>query len=104
MKYTRAIAFSVLTGIVAITTGCAVSRGQETTGSYVDDAAITAQVKAKFVGDHDVDATAIKVDTLNGTVQLSGFAKSTVEKDRAVSDARSVNGVRDVHDSILVRP
>ena len=51
-----------------------------------------------------MDATAIKVNTLNGTVQLSGFAKSAEEKDRAVSDARSVNGVRDVHDSILVRP
>ncbi|MBU6501553.1 MAG: BON domain-containing protein [Burkholderiales bacterium] len=104
MKYTRAIAFAALTGILAITTGCAVSRGQETMGSYVDDASITAQVKAKFVGDHNVDATAIKVNTLNGTVQLSGFAKSAEEKDRAVSDARSVNGVRDVRDSILVRP
>ena len=104
MKYARAIAFAALTGITLVTTGCAVSRGQETVGSYVDDATITTQVKAKFVGDKTVDATAIKVDTLNGMVQLSGFAKSTAEKDRAVAIARGVNGVKGVHDSILVRP
>lgn len=104
MKYARAIAFSALTGITIVTTGCAVSRGQETVGAYVDDASITTQVKAKFVGDSGVDATAIKVDTLNGTVQLSGFAKSNAEKARAVSIARGVKGVVGVHDSILVRP
>ena len=104
MKYTRALAFAALTGITAVTMGCAVSRGQETAGAYVDDATITTQVKAKFVGDNGVDATAIKVNTLNGTVQLSGFAKSNAEKDRAVSIARGVNGVKSVHDSILVRP
>ncbi|QDL36686.1 BON domain-containing protein [Rhodoferax sediminis] len=104
MKYARALAFAALTGITAVTMGCAVSRGQETVGSYVDDATITTQVKAKFVGDKTVDATAISVETLNGTVQLSGFAKSSAEKDRAVSIARGVNGVKGVHDSIVVRP
>lgn len=104
MKYARAIAFAALTGITAITMGCAVSRGQETVGAYVDDATITTQVKSKFVGDSGVDATAINVKTLNGTVQLSGFAKSSAEKARAVSIARGVNGVKSVDDSILVRP
>ncbi|MDR3452917.1 MAG: BON domain-containing protein [Rhodoferax sp.] len=104
MKYARALAFAALAGITILSTGCAVSRGQETAGAYIDDATITTQVKAKFVGDNGVDATAIKVDTLNGTVQLSGFAKSNAEKARAVSIARGVKGVVDVHDSILVRP
>lgn len=104
MKYARAIALATLTGITALTTGCAVSRGQETVGAYVDDATITTQVKAKFVGDSGVNATAIKVDTLNGMVQLSGFAKSNAEKARAVSIARGVSGVKGVQDSILVRP
>ncbi len=104
MKYARAIAAAALTGITVVTTGCAVSRGQETVGAYVDDATITTQVKAKFVGDNGVNATAIKVDTLNGVVQLSGFAKSKTEKARAVSIARGVNGVKSVQDSILVQP
>ena len=58
--------------------GCAVTRDQSTVGQYVDDSAITTQVKARFAENTTVSAMAIKVHTLNGTVQLSGFAKSAV--------------------------
>ena len=34
---------------LVITSGCAVSRGQETVGAYVDDAAITTSIKARMV-------------------------------------------------------
>jgi hyperosmotically inducible periplasmic protein len=85
-------------------TGCAVSRGQETTGAYIDDSVITTQVKSRFVDSKDVDATAISVETLNGTVMLSGFAKSATEKNSAESIARKVNGVKSVKNEIAVRP
>lgn len=104
MKYLRAIAFAALAGITVIGSGCAVMRGQETTGSYVDDAAITTAVKAKFVEDPTVAASSISVETLNGTVQLSGFAKSTSEKNQAENIARSVKNVRNVRNDIVVRP
>ena len=60
--------------------GCAVTRGQETTGAYLDDSAITTAVKSKFVENKNVDASSIAVETLNGTVMLSGFAKNATEK------------------------
>lgn len=104
MKYTRAIAFALLAGATVVTTGCAVIRGQETAGAYVDDVAITTAVKAKFVEDKTVDAGAIKVQTLNGTVQLSGFAKSSAEKSQAEALARSTKGVRQVKNDLSVRP
>lgn len=104
MKYARAIAFAALAGITIVTTGCSVARHQQTVGSYVDDAGITTSVKAKFAEDKTVAATSISVETLNGTVQLSGFAKSQAEKDRAEQLARSANHVRDVRNSITVRP
>lgn len=104
MKYARAIAFAALAGITVISTGCAVMRGQETAGAYVDDAAITTAVKAKFFEDKTVAASSISVETLNGTVQLSGFAKSGAEKSQAESLARSVKNVREVHNNIVVRP
>lgn len=105
MKYARALAFAALAGITIVTsTGCAVGRGQQTAGSYVDDTAITAAVKAKFVEDKTVAATAISVETLNGTVQLSGFAKSNAEKMQAETIARSVKNVRSVRNDIVVRP
>ena len=84
--------------------GCAVTRGQETVGAYVDDAAITTAVKGRFIDNKDVDATSIKVETLNGTVMLSGFAKNANERMTAEEIAMKVNGVKSVKNSIVVRP
>ncbi|MBA3058690.1 MAG: BON domain-containing protein [Gammaproteobacteria bacterium] len=85
-------------------TGCAVGRGQQTVGSYIDDATITTQIKARFADNTQVAATSISVETLNGTVLLSGFAKNATEKTMAESIARGVNGVRSVKNEIVVRP
>ena len=104
MQYARAITFALLAGATIVSTGCAVVRDQQTVGSYVDDAAITTAVKAKMAEDKSVSAAAISVETLNGTVQLSGFAKSQAEKERAESIARNTKHVREVRNSIVVRP
>lgn len=104
-QYKRAIAFATLIGATVIgAAGCSVARNQQTVGSYVDDAGITTAIKAKFAEDHTVAATSISVETLKGTVQLSGFAKSQTEKDRAEAIARNVKGVTSVRNSIVVRP
>ena len=102
---TRALAFS-LVAVTAVlgTTACSVARDQQTVGSYVDDAAITAAVKAKMAEDKSVSATAISVETLKGVVQLSGFAKSDAEKARAGEIARTTKHVREVRNSIVVKP
>jgi osmotically-inducible protein OsmY len=104
MKKLRVIALAALTGITLLSTGCAVVRGQETVGAYVDDAAITAAIKAKFVDDKIVSAGSISVETLNGIVQLSGFAKSAAEKNQAAQIARSSKNVRSLRNDIVVRP
>ena len=83
--------------------GCAVTRGQESVGSYIDDTTITTSVKSKLVADKTVDASAISVETLNGEVQLSGFAKSSAEKAQAEALARQAKGVKGVKNSIVVR-
>ena len=105
MKYARALAFAAIAGATIITaTGCSVARDQQTVGSYVDDAGITTAIKAKMAEDRTVSATSISVETLNGTVQLSGFAKSQAEKNQAESIARNAKHVREVRNSIVVRP
>ena len=104
MKISHALAIATLSAATLITSGCAVIRGQETVGAYVDDVAIATSVKAKFVEDKTVDAAAVKVDSLNGTIALSGFAKSDAEKSRAESIARTTKGVREVRNNLLVRP
>lgn len=89
---------------VVVLAGCAVARDQSTVGEYVDDSKITTMVKTKFVENKEVAASAISVETLNGTVQLSGFAKNANEKAMAESLARGVKGVKSVKNDILVRP
>lgn len=100
---------NTLASIVAVVTiatvsGCAVTRGQESVGAYVDDAAITTSVKARFVENKQVDAGAIKVETLNGTVMLSGFARNPEERQAAERLAANVKGVKGVRNGIVVRP
>ena len=103
MKHTAATL--ALSGLLAFTAvGCAVTRDQSTVGEYVDDATITTRVKAKFAEDPAVSAMAISVETLRGTVQLSGFAKSATEKSHAEKIARSTSGVKGVKNDIVVRP
>ena len=91
--------------LVALQTGgCAVARDQQSVGSFVDDSVLTTRVKAKFAEDPSVSAMSINVETLKGTVQLSGFAKSSAEKAMAEKIARDVSGVQSVRNDIVVRP
>ena len=103
MTIRSSISTAALAAVVLVS-GCSVFRKQETVGAYVDDASITTRVKAKFVENKEVAASAIKVETLNGTVQLSGFAKSGTEKGMAESIARNTSGVKDVRNDIIIRP
>jgi hyperosmotically inducible protein len=100
-RYLIASIFTAVT--LATATGCAVTRHQETTGAYVDDTVVTTRVKTKFAEDKTVSAMAIQVETMKGVVQLSGFAKSSEEKTKAEQLARSVNGVVDVRNDIIVK-
>lgn len=70
---------------------------------YVDDASITANIKAKHAEDKSVRVTAIGVETRNGVVQLSGFTPSMAEKVRAEEIAKSIAGVKSVKNDIIVR-
>jgi osmotically-inducible protein OsmY len=98
------LAATIAAVVLLTASGCAVTRGQETVGAYVDDATITARVKARFIEDKDVAASSIKVETLNGTVMLSGFAKSTLERNTAERLARGVSGVKSVKNEVAVQP
>ena len=104
MNFRTTLTAATMVGALLATAGCAVSRGQESTGAYIDDATITTQVKSRMLDNPNVAGTSISVETLNGTVMLSGFAKNTTEKDTAERIARDVNGVKSVKNQIVVRP
>ncbi len=101
---TRTLLSAAFIAVTLVTaSGCAVTRGQETVGAYVDDTAITTAVKSRFIENKEVDASSIRVETLNGTVMLSGFAKNALEKSTAEALAWKVNGVKQVKNEIAVR-
>jgi hyperosmotically inducible periplasmic protein len=101
----RSLAVAAALGIAApvLITACSSTPTRESTGQYVDDSTITTKVKADFVADKTVNATNIKVETYKGTVQLSGFADSQAEINKAVQIARNVTGVQSVKNDIELK-
>ena len=97
------VLFSALFAGAMLLSGCASTSTQESTGEFVDDSLITTKVKAKFVEDKTVSALNVNVETFKGTVQLSGFANSAAEADRAVQLARETKGVKSVKNDIRIK-
>ena len=72
-------------------------------GQFVEDASITARVKAAVAKQAGIGgAIDINVNTHNGTVQLSGFVPSQEVANRAGEAARNVEGVQSVKNDIQV--
>lgn len=72
-------------------------------GTYVSDRVITAKVKAALVKNREVSALAVKVDTHDGTVLLSGFVNTEQQVRRAHEIAASIKGVKSVKSNLVVK-
>lgn len=72
-------------------------------GEQIDDATLTAKVKAALLQAPDVKGTDVNVQTEKAVVQLSGFVSSQTEIERAVAIARSVKGVTEVHNKMSLK-
>jgi len=104
MNYHAAIATAIIALALIATYGCAVAPGQETAGASAEDTAISTAIKVRFLDNKEVDASRMWVETLNGSVMLSGFAKNATQRSTAERIARTVNGVKAVTNEIAVRP
>ena len=89
--------------LVGLITGCTATRHRESTGQYVDDSVITTKVKSLIADDGFLKSFQISVETYKGTVQLSGFVDSTQASTRAEELANSVEGVKSVKNSLVVK-
>lgn len=100
---TKLLVAALLTaGSAAPLTGCATANGQESAPQYVSDASLTAKVKADIVKEQSLRGFEIGVETMNRTVQLSGFVDTRQQKDQAGAIAQGVPGVQSVQNNILV--
>jgi osmotically-inducible protein OsmY len=78
--------------------------GQRSAGEFSSDAALTARVKSAIATDVGArTAASINIETHRGTVQLSGFAPSREQAERAEAAAKKVQGVRDVKNDVRVK-
>ena len=70
--------------------------------AYVSDAAITAEIKAKFLVEKGLDSLDLKVETTKGVVTLRGQVLRQAQADLAEKVTRKVKGVRGVKNKISV--
>ncbi len=82
---------------------CASSKYRESSGEYMDNAAISVKIKTKLLANKETKATAIEVESYKGTVILSGFVESTSEREKVLEIARAIDGVKDVKELLIVK-
>jgi len=92
-----------LAGIMAIALGCSANLPKESAGEYVDDAVITAKIKASILDQPSLKAIEIHVETLKATVRLSGYVATQAQIDKAGTVARGVPGVRMVKNELQLK-
>ncbi len=83
--------------------GCASTSTHEGTGEYVDDTVLTTKVTTAIVNAPTLMCVEINVETFKGVVQLSGFANSQADVNKAVAVAGGVPGVQSVKNDMRVK-
>src|SRR5204862_158783 len=92
---------SIVTFALAVTL---VTGGVAFAAQDVTDAATTAAVKSKFLGDTKVSGLKIDVDTKDNVVTLTGTLNSAAEKTEALRLAKNTTGVKRVIDKLTIAP
>jgi hyperosmotically inducible protein len=72
-------------------------------GKEISDTWITTQVEAMYFLDREVKGMQISVTTKGGVVTLTGAVDSEAVRQKAIADARSIEGVKQVVDKLSVR-
>lgn len=72
------------------------------TNTGLDDAGITAKVKAALIAEPDLSGLQINVDTSGGVVTLSGNVDSDMKSQRAQQLASNAAGVVEVKNNLIV--
>jgi hyperosmotically inducible protein len=93
-----------LGSIAVLQSGCAGTRYQRSTGTYLDDKGISARVKTALFRDPLVSGFEVNVNTFRGDVQLSGYVDTPQQKERAAQIARQIPGVQLVTNNLEVKP
>jgi hyperosmotically inducible periplasmic protein len=99
MKYQIPAALAALVLLLA-----GPAQAQQSSTDTPGDSTIAATIKAGLLDNRNTSGTRINVESYQGVVQLSGFARSEGEKTTATKVAESVPGVKKVVNSVAVAP
>lgn len=88
----------------AVVQGQSTPSGQSTAQVRTDiaDSWITTKIQAAYFMDADIKSRTIDVTTKDGVVTLTGTVRSSHERDQAVSIAKTIDGVKQVMDRLVV--
>lgn len=103
LKFKRILQLLICAGLLTTFLGCAASQNQESSGQYIDDAVITAKVKASIINETTLKLLQINVKTYKAVVQLSGFVDSSQSVTRAGELAQFTEGVQSVENDLIVK-
>ena len=83
--------------------GCQVPPPQTNTSATMDDARMTAEVKAAIMNDAIYKVNQIRVETFNGVVQLSGTVGTRMEAVHVEEMTKTIMGVKEIRNNLDVR-
>jgi len=96
----KKVVASLTVAVALAAFGC--SNWNRYTPKGMDSTAIADEVRKNQAAD-GITGMTVNVDK-NGVVTLRGDVKSTTDRQKAIDDARKVNGVTEVIDQISVKP
>jgi osmotically-inducible protein OsmY len=97
------VQFLLLLMVIVVIAAWTSIRTHESAGEYVDDSLITTKIKSLLAADDFLKSFQIRVKTYQGTAQLSGFVNSQKAVDKADEIVKSVKGVTDVKNNMIVK-
>ena len=104
----RKVLFSLVAAAVVGFIGCASDNTdndshKRTAGRYLDDKVLVQKVKSALDDSEVYKFPDVKVNTYEGTVQLTGFVDTAEQKQKAEEIARNVRGVSNVQNQIALK-
>ena len=108
-KLTSLLGIAVLGAALPLTfVGCATNEvdrdsHKRTAGEFIDDKVLVQKVKSALDDSAVYKFPDVKVNTYQGTVQLSGFVETQEQKQKAQEIARTVRGVYNVQNNITLK-
>jgi len=103
MKNLRLITAVIMTYALLNILGCAETPTRESTGQYSDDVVLSTRVRTALFQDSTLKSSTIAVNTFKGEVQLSGFADSPAQAEKAVAIAKAIPGVVSVKNDMRIK-